>query len=232
MGENNTVKISEEEALELLGERLRHLRETTDFFDTLFRTMGGYAIIATDFDGTIQTYNEEVITWYGYRHEEILGKKMNIEVFFPKDFIETERLQQAIENTMTKGTYLFEEENVRRDGSRFPVQMLLALVKSRDGTMYGFIMIVQDLTERKRWEREIKKLNEELERRVVERTAQLDDTVKKLEAEICARKELEENLKQEVEYLERFKKATIQREIRMKELRDKLEKLEKLEKDK
>ena len=196
MGENNTVKISEEEALELLSERLRHLREKTDFFDTLFKTMGGYAIIATDFDGNIQTYNEEVITYYGYTHEEIVGGKMNIEVFFPKDFIETERLQQAIENTMTKGTYLFEEENVRRDGSRFPAQMLLALVKSKDGTMYGFIMIVQDLTERKRWEREIKKLNEELERRVVERTGQLGDTVKKLEAEVLIRKRAEEEIKE------------------------------------
>lgn len=41
------------------------------------------------------------------------------------------------------------------------------------------------------------------------------------------RKQSEEKLKQQVEELGRFKKATIQREIRMKELRDKLEKFEK-----
>ena len=45
---------------------------------------------------------------------------MNIEVFFPKDFVETERLQQAIKEVMAEGTYLFEEKNVRRDGSVFP----------------------------------------------------------------------------------------------------------------
>ncbi|MEK7804716.1 MAG: PAS domain S-box protein [Planctomycetota bacterium] len=44
--------------------------------------------------------------------------------------------------------------------------------------------------------------------------------------DVTERKLSEEKLKQQVEELERFKKATIQREIRMKELRDKLEKYE------
>ena len=189
MGKDNTIKITEEEALELLRERLCHLRERTDFFDTLFKSMGGYAVIASDFDGNILIYNEEVIKYYGYTHEEIVGGKMNIEVFFPKDFIETEKLQQAIENTMANGTYLFEEENVKKDGCRFPAQVLLALVRSKDGTMFGFIVIVQDITERKRWEMEIKKLNEDLEHRVIERTAQLNASIKQLINEINERKE-------------------------------------------
>ena len=45
--------------------------------------------------------------------------------------------------------------------------------------------------------------------------------------DITERRQAEEKLKQQVEELERFKKATIQREIRMKQLRDKLEKSEK-----
>ena len=201
MGKNNTTNITAEEALEFLRERLSHLRKRTDFFDTLFKSMGGYAIIASDFDGNILTCNEEVIKYYGYMHEEIIGREMNIDVFFPKDFIETEKLQQAIKNAIANGTYVFEEENVRRDGSVFPAQIVLALVKSKDGTMFGFIMIVQDVTERKRWEMEIKKLNEALERRVIERTAQLDDTVKKLEAEILVRKQAEVEIKKSEEIL-------------------------------
>ncbi len=61
MRNNVTVKVTEVEALELLRERLAYLRERTDFLNTLFKCMCGYAIIAADFDGNIITYNEEVI---------------------------------------------------------------------------------------------------------------------------------------------------------------------------
>ena len=67
---------------------------------------------------------------------------------------------------------------------------------------------------------ELKSLTVHLEDKVQERT-------KALENEIEERKRMEEDLKQKVEDLERFKKATIQRELRMKELRGRLEELEK-----
>ena len=44
--------------------------------------------------------------------------------------------------------------------------------------------------------------------------------------DITERKQAEEKVKRHVEELERFKKATIQRELRMKELRDRVEELE------
>lgn len=201
MKKDDTIKITEEEALELFRKRILHLREKTDFFDTLFKSMGGYAIIAADFDGTIQVYNEEVIKFYEYTHEEIVGRKMNIEAFFPKDFIETDKLQQMIKNTMAHGTYSFEGENVRKDGSRLPVQIVLTVVKSNDGKIIGFVEIVQDLTERKRWEREIKKLNEGLEHRVIERTAQLEAANKQLTNEIIERKRAEEQVRFQLQRL-------------------------------
>lgn len=45
--------------------------------------------------------------------------------------------------------------------------------------------------------------------------------------DITRLKENEEKLRRQVEELERFKKATIQRELRMKELRDRIKELEK-----
>ena len=44
--------------------------------------------------------------------------------------------------------------------------------------------------------------------------------------DITRLKENEEKLRRQVEELERFKKATIQRELRMKELKDKLKEME------
>jgi len=166
MGKDNTIKITEEEALELLRERLLHLRETTDFFSAVFRTMGGYAIIAADLDGTIQAYNEEVIKLYGYTHEEIVGNKMNIEVFYPTDIIETEKLSGTIKDTMIHGTCSFKSEQIRKDGSRFPAHIVLVVVKSNEGKIVGFVKIVQDISERKYASEENRKLSAAVEQSV------------------------------------------------------------------
>ena len=141
MGKDDTIKITEEEALELLRKRLLHLRETTDFFDNLFKTMGGYALIASDFDGNILTYNEEVVKCYEYTHKEIVGEKMNIEVFYPTDFIKTGKLSGIIKDTLIHGTCSFESEQTGKDGSRFPAHIALVVVKSNEGRIVGFVKI-------------------------------------------------------------------------------------------
>ena len=57
-----------------------------------------------------------------------------------------------------------------------------APLKEKDGTIRGGVVAFRDITRRKRDEREIHQLNEELEQRVVERTAQLAAANQELEA--------------------------------------------------
>ncbi len=57
-----------------------------------------------------------------------------------------------------------------------------APLKDQDGTVRGGVVAFRDITQRKSDEREIRKLNDELEERVVQRTAQLEEANRELEA--------------------------------------------------
>ena len=139
--------------IDLVQDRIKYLRESTDFVATLFESLIGYAIIAADFDGNIIAFNEGARQIYGYAPEEIIGKQ-NVEIFFPEEFIEAGGLQDIINDLIAKERYSYEGEKVRKRGHRFPAQILLTLTKDKDGKVVGFIEIVEDLTERKRAEEE------------------------------------------------------------------------------
>jgi PAS domain S-box-containing protein len=136
---------------QMLSARIRELRENTDFVSTVFENLIGYAIIAADFDGNILAYNEGARHIYGYAPHEIIGVE-NIDIFFPKDFIEAGELQQIIDDLVGKERFSYEGQKVRKNGDRFPAQVLFTLTKDKNGKVVGFIEIVEDLTERKRAE--------------------------------------------------------------------------------
>jgi len=149
---------------QLIQDRIRELRENTDFVSTLLESLVGYAIIAADFDGNVIAFNEGACEIYGYAPEEIIGQQ-SIEIFFPVDFIEAGKLQAIIADLIEKGRFSYEGEKVRKSGEVFPAQILFTLTKDRSGKVVGFIEIVADLTERKKVEEanlRIEQLEQEL----------------------------------------------------------------------
>jgi PAS domain S-box-containing protein len=139
---------------QLIQERIRELRENTDFLSTLLENLIGYAIIAADFDGNIIAYNEGARQIYGYDPEEVIGEQ-GIDIFFTREFIEAGDLQQIVNELIEKGRFSCEGEKVRKNGEKFPAQILFTLTRDKSGKVVGFIEIVEDLTGRKRTEKRL-----------------------------------------------------------------------------
>ena len=137
---------------QLIEDRIKDLRENTDFVSTLLESLTGYAIIAADFDGNIIAFNEGAREIYGYAPEEIIGKQI-IEIFFPRDFVESAKLQVIVDDLIGKGRFSYEGEKVRKNGEIFPAQILFTLTKDKKGKVVGFIEIVEDLTPRRQAEK-------------------------------------------------------------------------------
>ena len=94
---------------------------------------------------------------------------------------------------LTDRPFRSERRYVHKDGRIVWVAMTAAPVRDHAG-VHGYVGIVEDITERKQADAEIRALNRDLESRVVERTSELRTAVDALETEISERQRLEREI--------------------------------------
>ena len=137
------------------------------------------AIIAKDLTGTILSWNAGAERLYGYASPEVVGR--NISILTPPDHAdETPEILERIKIAERIDQY----ETVRRqkDGQLVDVSITVSPIYDSKGVIVGASVIARDISERRRTEAEIRRLNTNLERRVAERTAELEAANKELEA--------------------------------------------------
>ncbi|MBI5633787.1 MAG: PAS domain S-box protein [Nitrospirae bacterium] len=155
------------------------LRESEERFRLLIEGVKDYAIFMLDPFGHVMSWNQGAERIKGYQAEEVIGRHFSC--FYPEEDLQQGKPQQELDKAAAEGRFESEGWRIRKDGSRFWANAILTPLKDETGGLRGFSKVTRDITERRQAEEEIKTLNEELEQRVRERTAQLEAANRELE---------------------------------------------------
>lgn len=138
------------------------------------------AIVSVDADQKIIFFNRGAEKTFGYSASEVLGRPL--EVLLPARFAEVHRKHLAeFGKSAVVSRRMGERSEVlgrRKDGSEFPAEASISRLSVNGEITYTAAM--RDITERKLAEEAIRQINQSLEQRVLERTAQLAESNQKL----------------------------------------------------
>jgi two-component system, LuxR family, sensor kinase FixL len=144
-------------------------------------------------DGRIQIVNAQAEALFGYRRDELIGQTM--EMLMPERFRKNHvrhrqsYTRDSAPRPMGSGLNLLA---LHKDGREIPVEISLSNLESEEEPMV--ISSIRDITERKRAERVVRLLNEELEKRVEERTIELRHACETIQREMTTRRRLEQEI--------------------------------------
>ena len=164
--------------LAALQEREQALRESMAFQDSLLNAMP-IPVFYKDRNGRYVGFNKAYEAYFGATIDQLIGKTaFDIS---PRELAEIYHAKDA-ELFESGGVQQYESRVKNTHGELRDVIFNKAVFADSQGAIGGLIGAILDITDRKNAEEEIRKLNQELEQRVVERTAQLELANRELEA--------------------------------------------------
>jgi PAS domain S-box-containing protein len=179
----------------------------------LIESVKDYAIFTLDPAGHVTSWNEGAHRLVGFTADEILGQ--SVSRFYRPEEIAAGMPAREIQQALRAGRSEVESWRVRKDGSAFWANEIMTPLHGGDGRHLGFVKISRDLTERKAFENALGQARAELEERVRERTADLEQANRSLRAEVSERRAAEEQIRTLFERL-----VSVQEEERRRIARD------------
>lgn len=154
------------------------------------------AIVSVNTDQRIVVFNQSAERIFRCPASEAIGQ--SLDRFIPETFRHTHREHiQEFGRTGTSSRAMISSPptlwGLRADGEEFPIEASISHTKTTAEKLYT--VILRDVTARHRTEEELRQAHEELELRVEQRTAELQLTNTRLEAEVRERRQAEDSLR-------------------------------------
>jgi len=154
------------------------------------------AIVIYDLEGTPRYVNPSFSHKFGWTLDDVQGQHIP---YVPDP--EYHATMELIDRILREGRPFggFETKRLTKHGGILDVSLSASRYNDHDGSPAGMLVILRDVTGKKRAELELRQTRDELEKRVEGRTAELSRTNEKLRQEISERKKAEDALRQSEE---------------------------------
>src|SRR5215813_2766700 len=116
----------------------------------------GDAILSTDMEDRILSWNRGAEAILGYRKDEVIGKHLSI-LLPPERFHELEEMRAKVE--LSGPLRDIEVRSRRKDGGMIYLSLSVSPITDVEGKIVGFLRIAKDITEKKRYEQRLKELD-------------------------------------------------------------------------
>ena len=157
--------------LVVLHEQKERARRDAEQLRLLIQGTSDYAIFLLDAEGRVASWNAGAERIKGYSAEEIVGQPFTR--FYTQEAIDRGWPIEELRRATADGRLEDEGWRVRKDGSTFWANVIITALRDETGRLRGFSKITRDLSERKKADDALRQMQQELERRVQERTAAL-----------------------------------------------------------
>ena len=161
--------------------RIQQLRDSEARFTASFE-QAAVGIAHIGMDGSWLRVNRKIADIIGYGQDDIEGLSSD-KITFPEDLAPWQALNAQLLDG-TRLSYSLEARYVHRAGHVVWVSLSVMLFRKTDITPDYFVVVVEDIQEKKQAQIALQRLNEELELRVEQRTAELRQKNQELAAEI------------------------------------------------
>jgi len=145
------------------------LRQSEQTFRLLVESVRDYAIFMLDQSGVITSWNAGAEHLKGYRADEVIGKHFSI--FYTEPDRRRAHPDWELRRASADGVYREEGWRVRKDGTTFWASVVLTAMHDASGKHIGFAKVTRDMSERRKAEESLQKMNESLQAQVRQQTA-------------------------------------------------------------